>query len=75
MQTVLAPPDVQQQYLSSIQHLLGDGKIAVGSVCVCTLCVCLLRVVLREHGSAFPPIGLTELVSVIKQAVQRILGR
>ncbi|XP_076999478.1 peroxisomal biogenesis factor 3 isoform X6 [Tamandua tetradactyla] len=23
--TVLAPPDVQQQYLSSIQHLLGDG--------------------------------------------------
>ncbi|MEJ1275345.1 hypothetical protein NN561_006241 [Cricetulus griseus] len=40
--TVLAPPDVQQQYLSSIQHLLGDG--------------------------------LTELVTVIKQAVQRILG-
>jgi hypothetical protein len=28
-QTVLAPPDVQQQYLSSIQHLLGDGKIPV----------------------------------------------
>uniref|UniRef100_A0A669BDY0 Peroxisomal biogenesis factor 3 n=1 Tax=Oreochromis niloticus TaxID=8128 RepID=A0A669BDY0_ORENI len=23
--TLLAPPDVQQQYLSSIQHLLGDG--------------------------------------------------
>uniref|UniRef100_A0A8C6HAE8 Peroxisomal biogenesis factor 3 n=1 Tax=Mus spicilegus TaxID=10103 RepID=A0A8C6HAE8_MUSSI len=40
--TILAPPDVQQQYLSSIQHLLGDG--------------------------------LTELVTVIKQAVQRILG-
>ncbi|ERE63886.1 peroxisomal biogeneis factor 3-like isoform 1 [Cricetulus griseus] len=40
--TVLSPPDVQQQYLSSIQHLLGDG--------------------------------LTELVTVIKQAVQRILG-
>lgn len=40
--TTLAPPDVQQQYLSSIQHLLGDG--------------------------------LTELVTVIKQAVQRILG-
>ncbi|XP_021511860.1 peroxisomal biogenesis factor 3 isoform X2 [Meriones unguiculatus] len=40
--TVLAPPDVQQQYLSSIQHLLGDG--------------------------------LTELVTVIKHAVQRILG-
>lgn len=32
MQTVLAPPDVQQQYLSSIQHLLGDGKVTVGSV-------------------------------------------
>lgn len=26
-QTALAPPDVQQQYLSSIQHLLGDGRI------------------------------------------------
>lgn len=25
-QTPQAPPDVQQQYLSSIQHLLGDGK-------------------------------------------------
>lgn len=36
--TILAPPDVQQQYLSSIQHLLGDG--------------------------------LTELITVIKQAVQ-----
>nr|XP_019600019.1 PREDICTED: peroxisomal biogenesis factor 3 isoform X2 [Rhinolophus sinicus] len=40
--TALAPPDVQQQYLSSIQHLLGDG--------------------------------LTELITVIKQAVQKILG-
>uniref|UniRef100_A0A3B4TZN8 Peroxisomal biogenesis factor 3 n=1 Tax=Seriola dumerili TaxID=41447 RepID=A0A3B4TZN8_SERDU len=25
--TALAPPDVQQQYLSSIQHLLGDGRL------------------------------------------------
>lgn len=25
-QTPLAPPDVQHQYLSSIQHLLGDGR-------------------------------------------------
>lgn len=25
-QMPLAPPDVQQQYLSSIQHLLGDGN-------------------------------------------------
>ncbi|XP_029452377.1 peroxisomal biogenesis factor 3 [Rhinatrema bivittatum] len=41
-QTVLAPPEVQQQYLSSIQHLLGDG--------------------------------LTELITVVKQAVQKILG-
>ncbi|CAG5928476.1 peroxisomal biogenesis factor 3 [Menidia menidia] len=40
--TPLAPPDVQQQYLSSIQHLLGDG--------------------------------LTELMSVIKKAVQNSLG-
>ncbi|KAM6181493.1 peroxisomal biogenesis factor 3 [Erethizon dorsatum] len=40
--TILAPPDVQQQYLSSIQHLLGDG--------------------------------LTELITVIKRAVQKILG-
>lgn len=25
-QAPVAPPDVQQQYLSSIQHLLGDGR-------------------------------------------------
>ncbi|KAM4772350.1 peroxisomal biogenesis factor 3 isoform 2-T2 [Rhinophrynus dorsalis] len=37
-----ASPEVQQQYLSSIQHLLGDG--------------------------------LTELITVVKQAVQRVLG-
>uniref|UniRef100_A0A7N8X3Q0 Peroxisomal biogenesis factor 3 n=1 Tax=Mastacembelus armatus TaxID=205130 RepID=A0A7N8X3Q0_9TELE len=40
--TALAPPDVQQQYLSSIQHLLGDG--------------------------------LTELMMVVKKAVQSSLG-
>ncbi|KAM6992840.1 peroxisomal biogenesis factor 3 [Tautogolabrus adspersus] len=40
--TPLAPPDVQQQYLSSIQHLLGDG--------------------------------LTELMTVVKRAVQNSLG-
>ncbi|KAM8832280.1 peroxisomal biogenesis factor 3 [Spinachia spinachia] len=40
--TPLAPPDVQQQYLSSIQHLLGDG--------------------------------LTELMTVVKKAVQSSLG-
>ncbi|XP_030054354.1 peroxisomal biogenesis factor 3 isoform X2 [Microcaecilia unicolor] len=40
--TILAPPEVQQQYLSSIQHLLGDG--------------------------------LTELITVVKRAVQKILG-
>ncbi|XP_047429912.1 peroxisomal biogenesis factor 3 isoform X2 [Mugil cephalus] len=40
--TSLAPPDVQQQYLSSIQHLLGDG--------------------------------LTELMTVVKRAVQNSLG-
>lgn len=28
-QTPLAPPEVQQQYLSSIQHLLGDGMILI----------------------------------------------
>lgn len=28
-QTPLAPPEVQQQYLSSIQHLLGDGMVLV----------------------------------------------
>ncbi|XP_068087800.1 peroxisomal biogenesis factor 3 [Hyperolius riggenbachi] len=37
-----ASPEVQQQYLSSIQHLLGDG--------------------------------LTELISRVKQAVQKVLG-
>ncbi|NP_001085641.1 peroxisomal biogenesis factor 3 L homeolog [Xenopus laevis] len=37
-----ASPEVQQQYLSSIQHLLGDG--------------------------------LTELITVVKQAVQEVLG-
>uniref|UniRef100_A0A8D0AX02 Peroxisomal biogenesis factor 3 n=1 Tax=Salvator merianae TaxID=96440 RepID=A0A8D0AX02_SALMN len=40
--TLLAPPEVQQQYLSSIQHLLGDG--------------------------------LTELITVVKKAVQSIFG-
>ncbi|KAF7253872.1 Peroxisomal biogenesis factor 3 [Varanus komodoensis] len=40
--TLLAPPEVQQQYLSSIQHLLGDG--------------------------------LTELITVIKRAVQDVFG-
>ncbi|XP_023696713.1 peroxisomal biogenesis factor 3 [Paramormyrops kingsleyae] len=40
--TPQAPPDVQQQYLSSIQHLLGDG--------------------------------LNELMTVVKQAVQNVLG-
>ncbi|KAJ6660157.1 hypothetical protein lerEdw1_018084 [Lerista edwardsae] len=40
--TPLAPPDVQQQYLSSIQHLLGDG--------------------------------LTELITVVKTAVQNVFG-
>lgn len=28
-QTPLAPPEVQQQYLSSIQHLLGDGMMLI----------------------------------------------
>ncbi|KAM9315960.1 peroxisomal biogenesis factor 3 [Gastrophryne carolinensis] len=37
-----ASPEVQQQYLSSIQHLLGDG--------------------------------LTELITLVKQAVQKVLG-
>ncbi|XP_040206506.1 peroxisomal biogenesis factor 3 [Rana temporaria] len=37
-----ASPEVQQQYLSSIQHLLGDG--------------------------------LTELITIVKQAVQKVLG-
>ncbi|KAL7887896.1 hypothetical protein AOLI_G00028700 [Acnodon oligacanthus] len=40
--TPLAPPEVQQQYLSSIQHLLGDGLI--------------------------------ELITVVKKAVQEVLG-
>ncbi|TNN39206.1 Peroxisomal biogenesis factor 3 [Liparis tanakae] len=30
--TPLAPPEVQQQYLSSIQHLLGDGLIELMTV-------------------------------------------
>ncbi|CAB1342896.1 unnamed protein product [Coregonus sp. 'balchen'] len=41
-QMPLAPPDVQQQYLSSIQHLLGDG--------------------------------LSEMITVVKKAVQNTLG-
>ncbi|XP_072120877.1 peroxisomal biogenesis factor 3 [Mobula birostris] len=40
--TPLAPPEVQQQYLSSIQHLLGDG--------------------------------LNELITVVKKAVQNVIG-
>ncbi|KAM4693428.1 peroxisomal biogenesis factor 3 [Discoglossus pictus] len=39
---IRASPEVQQQYLSSIQHLLGDG--------------------------------LTELITVVKQAVHKVLG-
>ncbi|KAG8444300.1 hypothetical protein GDO86_009473 [Hymenochirus boettgeri] len=40
--TLQASPEIQQQYLSSIQHLLGDG--------------------------------LTELITVVKQSVQQVLG-
>ncbi|XP_033859888.3 peroxisomal biogenesis factor 3-like [Acipenser ruthenus] len=40
--TPFAPPEVQQQYLSSIQHLFGDG--------------------------------LNELMTVVKKAVQKVLG-
>ncbi|XP_078262026.1 peroxisomal biogenesis factor 3 [Rhinoraja longicauda] len=40
--TPLAPPEVQQQYLSSIEHLLGDG--------------------------------LNELITVVKKAVQNVIG-
>ncbi|XP_069786802.1 peroxisomal biogenesis factor 3 isoform X1 [Narcine bancroftii] len=40
--TPLAPPEVQQQYLASIQHLLGDG--------------------------------LNELITVVKKAVQNVIG-
>uniref|UniRef100_A0A8C2GS86 Peroxisomal biogenesis factor 3 n=1 Tax=Cyprinus carpio TaxID=7962 RepID=A0A8C2GS86_CYPCA len=42
--TPLAPPDVQQQYLSSIQHLLGEGEDT-------NCCPCLLRVSLKQSLS------------------------
>uniref|UniRef100_A0A1A8A243 Peroxisomal biogenesis factor 3 n=1 Tax=Nothobranchius furzeri TaxID=105023 RepID=A0A1A8A243_NOTFU len=66
----LAPADVQQQYLSSIQHLLGDGRGQISSCrltsdpSVCVGCVTSPRV---------SP-GLNELITVVKRAVQRSLG-
>ncbi|XP_032440844.1 peroxisomal biogenesis factor 3 isoform X2 [Xiphophorus hellerii] len=60
----LTPPDVQQQYLSSIQHLLGDGRKhpspSLSFVCPLT-CPCVSP-------------GLTELISRVKTAVQSSLG-
>ncbi|KAL4649177.1 peroxisomal biogenesis factor 3 isoform X2 [Arapaima gigas] len=43
-----APPEVQQQYLSSIQHLLGDG-LAESECAVC--CLSLHRVSLKQSLS------------------------
>lgn len=38
-QSVQAPPHVQQQYLSSIQHLLGDGRIPMhATITLCQMC-------------------------------------
>lgn len=63
-QSPLTPPDVQQQYLSSIQHLLGDGRErpppSLSFVCPLT----------RPCVSP----GLTELISRVKTAVQSSLG-
>ncbi|XP_005815436.1 peroxisomal biogenesis factor 3 isoform X2 [Xiphophorus maculatus] len=60
----LTPPDVQQQYLSSIQHLLGDGREypprSLSFVCPLI------------HPCVSP--GLTELISRVKTAVQSSLG-
>ncbi|KAG7232716.1 hypothetical protein INR49_008203 [Caranx melampygus] len=66
--TALAPPNVQQQYLSSIQHLLGDGRLLCGHCpSLSNLLILNLRYPLTSHC-------LTELMTVVKRAVQNSLG-
>lgn len=50
----LAPPDVQQQYLSSIQHLLGDGLIE------------LMTVVKRAVHNALGGVSLKQSMSLLE---------
>uniref|UniRef100_A0A672YRP5 Peroxisomal biogenesis factor 3 n=1 Tax=Sphaeramia orbicularis TaxID=375764 RepID=A0A672YRP5_9TELE len=50
----LAPPDVQQQYLSSIQHLLGDGLIE------------LMTVVKRAVHNALGGVSLKQSLSLLE---------
>ncbi|XP_078085517.1 peroxisomal biogenesis factor 3 [Mustelus asterias] len=56
----LAPPEVQQQYLSSIQHLLGDGLIE------------LITVVKKAVQSVIGSVSLKQCVSL--QELERYLG-
>ncbi|XP_048345335.1 peroxisomal biogenesis factor 3 [Sphaerodactylus townsendi] len=51
--TLLAPPEVQQQYLSSIQHLLGDGLIE------------LITVVKKAVQSIFGSMSLKHTLSLL----------
>ncbi|XP_060609473.2 peroxisomal biogenesis factor 3 [Anolis sagrei] len=51
--TLLAPPDVQQQYLSSIQHLLGDGLIE------------LITVVKKAVQKVFTSVSLKHALSLL----------
>ncbi|XP_056337005.1 peroxisomal biogenesis factor 3 isoform X2 [Danio aesculapii] len=50
--TPLAPPDVQQQYLSSIQHLLGEGVME------------LITVVKKAVQEVFGPVSLKQCLSL-----------
>lgn len=50
--TPLAPPDVQQQYLSSIQHLLGEGLME------------LITVVKKAVQEVFGPVSLKQSLSL-----------
>ncbi|XP_026875122.2 peroxisomal biogenesis factor 3 [Electrophorus electricus] len=60
--TPLAPPEVQQQYLSSIQHLLGDGLIS------------LITVVKKAVQEVVGPVSLKQGLSLqeLEQHVVRV---
>uniref|UniRef100_A0A3Q3XE42 Peroxisomal biogenesis factor 3 n=1 Tax=Mola mola TaxID=94237 RepID=A0A3Q3XE42_MOLML len=77
-ETPLAPPDVQQQYLSSIQHLLGDGRtdsrITVKTAVYWLLigCVSVSSMSLKQNLSL---LELEQQLSWIRAEVEAAAGR
>ncbi|XP_068609851.1 peroxisomal biogenesis factor 3 [Brachionichthys hirsutus] len=71
-QTPLAPPDVQQQYLSSIQHLLGDGLTELTTVVKKAVQNSLGSVSLKQTVSL---LDLEQHVSWIRAEVETTSGR